>query len=95
MATFGGVWQAVVNGFAGIRPQAAHLLVDPHLPSRWSELRVRVRFRDVRIAVVLRHDEVRLIPEGTVDVLVPGSAITQVGPTGAVWRRTKHEWRLS
>jgi trehalose/maltose hydrolase-like predicted phosphorylase len=45
MATLGGLWQALVLGFAGIRPDGERLVVDPHLPPEWNALEVRLHFR--------------------------------------------------
>ena len=45
LATMGGMWQALAFGFAGLRPHAGMLHVDPVLPPSWSALELRVRFR--------------------------------------------------
>lgn len=44
LANLGGIWQALVHGFAGVavnRPDDEVLQIDPHVPSDWGELRVR------------------------------------------------------
>jgi alpha,alpha-trehalose phosphorylase len=41
----GGVWQALVFGFAGVRPRGDALVVDPRLPLEWGALELRLRFR--------------------------------------------------
>jgi trehalose/maltose hydrolase-like predicted phosphorylase len=60
LATMGGLWQAVVGGFAGVRPTAAGLVVAPALPNRWDSLSVTVRSRGivVRVTVDDRHVDV-------------------------------------
>ena len=58
VATMGGLWQAVVTGFAGIRPGPDGLTVDPHLPSRWTALTVRLRFRGARTTVRIEGKDV-------------------------------------
>lgn len=45
LATIGGLWQALVFGFAGVRPKAGRLLVDPRLPTEWNALELGLRFR--------------------------------------------------
>jgi trehalose/maltose hydrolase-like predicted phosphorylase len=45
LATMGGVWQALVFGFAGVRPRGDALVVDPRLPLAWGALELRLRFR--------------------------------------------------
>jgi trehalose/maltose hydrolase-like predicted phosphorylase len=45
LAAMGGLWQAFVFGFAGVRPHADVLRVEPHLPHEWEALELRLRFR--------------------------------------------------
>ncbi len=45
LATMGGVWQALVFGFAGVRPRGNALVVDPRLPPEWGAIELRLRFR--------------------------------------------------
>ena len=51
MATMGGLWQAAVMGFGGVRREDETLVVDPHLPPQWSSLDLHVRFRGSRVEV--------------------------------------------
>lgn len=76
LATMGGLWQAVVFGFAGIRPTAAGLRVDPHLPSRWRSLRVHLRFRGLPVTVEIDHGSVAVDAPPELPVLVHGRATT-------------------
>lgn len=75
VATMGGLWQAIVHGFAGIRPTADRLEIDPHLPSRWEALHLRVHFRGQRVAITI---EPRLI---TVDAADPVPLVIEGEPT--------------
>ena len=93
MATFGGLWQALVFGFAGVRPQRGVLTVDPRLPDEWSELRVRMRVRGTGVQLTASSDRFSLQPDGSVDVEVPGSGPMRVGPAGRTWDRTTRGWR--
>ena len=45
LATMGGLWQALVFGFAGVRPRQQKLVIEPHLPPDWGALELRLRFR--------------------------------------------------
>jgi trehalose/maltose hydrolase-like predicted phosphorylase len=45
LATMGGVWQALVFGFGGVRPRSDGLVVDPRLPPQWGALELHLRFR--------------------------------------------------
>jgi trehalose/maltose hydrolase-like predicted phosphorylase len=64
LATMGGLWQALVFGFAGIRPRDGALIVDPGLPDRWDALELRLCFRGRRMALRIDHDEVSLSGAG-------------------------------
>ena len=45
LATMGGLWQALVFGFGGVRPSGDRLVVDPRLPPEWGALELHLRFR--------------------------------------------------
>jgi trehalose/maltose hydrolase-like predicted phosphorylase len=45
LATMGGLWQALVLGFAGVRVSTDRLLVDPRLPPQWTGLHISLRYR--------------------------------------------------
>ncbi|HYN29131.1 MAG TPA: beta-phosphoglucomutase family hydrolase [Dermatophilaceae bacterium] len=94
MATFGGVWQALVFGYLGMRPEGRALRVDPRVPPTWERLRLRLRFRGVRLHVEAGPESMRLWAEGEVPVVVPGSEGTSVvGVEGADWVREGDGWR--
>ncbi len=44
-ASAGGLWQALVFGFAGLRPNGQGLILKPHLPAHWQQLAFCVRYR--------------------------------------------------
>ena len=52
-AALGGLWQAVVFGFAGTRFVGSRPSFDPHLPAGWRALRFRVRWRGVTYRVAI------------------------------------------
>ena len=56
IATQGGVWQAVVLGFAGVAPRADGLRLDPHLPPGWSALAFAAQWQGRRVRVTLRQE---------------------------------------
>ena len=54
LANLGGMWQAVVRGFAGLSisgPSDRSLTLAPVLPEPWKELRFRLRWRNARVSV--------------------------------------------
>jgi trehalose/maltose hydrolase-like predicted phosphorylase len=60
VATMGGLWQALVFGFAGVRPQGDHLVVDPRLPPEWHALELGLRFRGEPLRVRIERNNVSL-----------------------------------
>ena len=56
VASTGGVWMALVYGFAGMRDFDGELTFDPRLPAEWDGLAFGLRFRDRQLRIELRHD---------------------------------------
>jgi trehalose/maltose hydrolase-like predicted phosphorylase len=56
MATLGGLWQAVIFGFAGMSLQPDGLAFAPWLPSRWCRLKFSVQWRGRDIALALDRE---------------------------------------
>jgi trehalose/maltose hydrolase-like predicted phosphorylase len=59
-AAMGTVWQAVALGYAGLRPEGDTLHIEPHLPSHWDALEVRVSFRGVPVRVNIEETAVHV-----------------------------------
>lgn len=55
-ASAGGLWQAVVFGFAGLRLTKDGWTVDPHLPEGWTRLKFTFRYRGARQVVELANE---------------------------------------
>jgi kojibiose phosphorylase len=56
-ASTGGVWQAAVFGFAGLRRSAEGWIVRPRLPQHWERLAFSYRFHGKPCAVDIRRAE--------------------------------------
>ena len=54
MAAMGGLWQAAVMGFAGIRRRGEALAVEPALPPAWRRFGVPLWFRGSRLEIEVR-----------------------------------------
>src|SRR5208282_6214531 len=78
MATFGGVWQAVLTGFAGVSVSGGVLRVDPRLPTSWQCLQVRFRCLGRRICVTITPEAAEVGADGPIPVQRPGSQPQQV-----------------
>jgi trehalose/maltose hydrolase-like predicted phosphorylase len=72
LATMGGLWHALVHGFAGIRVKHDRLVVDPRLPLAWQALEVRLRFRDFPLRLRIEPGGVELDGEGLTLLRVDG-----------------------
>jgi alpha,alpha-trehalose phosphorylase len=58
VASCGGVWMALVNGFAGLRDtDGGALRFTPRLPADWSGMRFRLIYRGSRMEVEMRPGE--------------------------------------
>jgi trehalose/maltose hydrolase-like predicted phosphorylase len=86
LATMGGVWQALVFGFAGVRPTAGALDIDPHLPDAWDALELRLRFRGNPVRVRIEHEELEVEAE-------EGAPITVCGTPGRRFVRDEDTWK--
>ncbi|WP_423921549.1 glycoside hydrolase family 65 protein [Frigoribacterium sp. 2-23] len=58
VASTGGVWAALVNGFGGMRDWLGSITFDPRLPAGWSELTFRVTIKNSRVRVDLASHEI-------------------------------------
>jgi len=93
LATMGGVWQALVMGFAGVRPAGDALAVDPRLPDAWSGLDLRLRFRGVPLRLRAEHELV------AVDAAAPVRVRAGNGPAVTAqrlrWTKVNDSWEVS
>ena len=91
LATMGGVWQAMAFGFAGLRPRAGRLLIDPHLPPSWSGLSLRVRFRGSSVGIHAEPSQIAIDADRRTAIAV-GGADYVVGPGTMEFRRREGQW---
>jgi alpha,alpha-trehalose phosphorylase len=76
VASTGGVWMALVHGFAGMRDHGGRMSFDPRLPSRWGRLAFSLRFQDRVLRVVLETDllELTVLEGDALEVDVRGAS---------------------
>jgi trehalose/maltose hydrolase-like predicted phosphorylase len=87
VATLGGLWQAVVFGFAGMRADADGLHFDPQLPPIWQTLKFRVQWRGKRLQISLQSEPLTftgLLEAGDTLPLTVGD-LPQVLREGMAW----------
>ncbi|MDK7743151.1 glycoside hydrolase family 65 protein [Helcobacillus massiliensis] len=72
IASAGGVWNALVHGFGGLRSDSEQLEFDPRLPAAWPSLEFSLLVRGSRFEVRVTADEIAFTlldgPEIEVDV---------------------------
>jgi trehalose/maltose hydrolase-like predicted phosphorylase len=79
MASLAGAWTALVGGFGGLRDDEGVMSLNPHLPDALTRLRFRLRWRDFRLTVDARHDEVTYTlrdgPDGRLSIRHAGEEV--------------------
>jgi trehalose/maltose hydrolase-like predicted phosphorylase len=93
-AAMGGVWQAVVYGFLGVRPNGAgELAVDPRLPEGWRSIDVRLRHRGAPVRIHAEHETLLITCRRPVRVRLGGGPSVPVSPPEARFVRSGAEWK--
>jgi trehalose/maltose hydrolase-like predicted phosphorylase len=72
LATMGGVWQALVFGFAGVRATSGELALDPRLPEAWDALELRLQYRGYPLRIRIEHEALEIDAHPAVPVSVGG-----------------------
>ncbi|MEA3453449.1 MAG: glycoside hydrolase family 65 protein [Candidatus Caldatribacteriota bacterium] len=58
-ASLGGNWQAVVNGFGGVRiTNDGKLRINPHLPKRWKNLKFKITWRGEKYSIEINKNKI-------------------------------------
>jgi trehalose/maltose hydrolase-like predicted phosphorylase len=85
LAAMGGLWQAIVFGFAGVSsrgPDDRVLVVDPRLPDHWRELRIRMLWHGVRVRLICRNQAVYVGCSSPLSVLAGSGRVVSVDCPG-------------
>jgi trehalose/maltose hydrolase-like predicted phosphorylase len=93
LATMGGLWQAMVLGFGGVRPAGDALAIDPRLPPDWERLELPVRFHGRPVRVTVEPERILVRARGPVPVVVPGAGRLVVRREGLELQRDAEGWR--
>nr|WP_245354408.1 glycosyl hydrolase family 65 protein [Brachybacterium sacelli] len=77
VASAGGVWNALVHGFGGMRHEEGRLSFDPRLPEGWPELSFPLTVRGSRVRVRVLPEEIILTLEtgAELEVTVRGRSV--------------------
>jgi alpha,alpha-trehalose phosphorylase len=84
IASAGGVWNALVHGFGGMRQEDGRISFDPRLPEDWPELSFPLTVQGSRFRVRLVREEISFTLESgeELEVSVRGETV-RVGADGA------------
>ena len=63
VASTGGVWSALVNGFGGLRDHDGRLRLAPRLPDHWTSLTFRITWRGTRVRFELTATSLSMVVE--------------------------------
>jgi trehalose/maltose hydrolase-like predicted phosphorylase len=92
LATIGGVWQALVQGFLGLSVAGDVLHADPRLPADWGSIQIRLRCLGARLTLSVAPDLLTIGTDRPIRVCPKGASPVQI--TGAVaFRRAGPYWQ--
>lgn len=63
-ASVGGIWQAAVMGFGGVRVAGGRLRIHPSLPKEWEELQFRIVWRNSPLVITVTKNEMKIRNKG-------------------------------
>jgi trehalose/maltose hydrolase-like predicted phosphorylase len=93
LAAMGGAWQALVQGFAGIRPTHDALLVDPRLPAAWTGLEIPVTYHGARVRFRFEPESVWVDADRSLPIRFPGARLVRLAGGSARFRRGRGGWQ--
>jgi trehalose/maltose hydrolase-like predicted phosphorylase len=93
LAAMGSVWQALVQGFAGIRPGRDALLIDPRLPPTWAALEVPVRYHEAHVRFRVEPESVLIDADRALRLRFPGDRTAHLARGRARFRRGSDGWQ--
>ncbi|HYE37100.1 glycoside hydrolase family 65 protein [Methylocaldum sp.] len=95
-AALGGLWQAVIFGFAGLSLLPDGLGFTPHCPTEWRALRFTVAWRGIRLHVEIRPEAVEIVAEGekSLAVQIGGAPPARLASGQRIrWEQVKGAWK--
>jgi trehalose/maltose hydrolase-like predicted phosphorylase len=81
IAGLGGVWQAVVLGFAGVGLEHDRIRIDPHLPQHWRNMVFTLQWqgRPVEVSITATSVRVAITDGEPVEIRIAGKSHTLAG----------------
>ena len=85
VATMGGLWRALAQGFAGLGVSGDALTVDPRLPSTWEGLTLRLTFRGAHVLVRAGRGSVEVSTDAPLRLALPDGTTRRLA-AGSTWQ---------
>lgn len=77
-ASYGGIWQCIIYGFAGVRMIGEKLHFNPKLPEELKGIKFNMYYMGQRLEVVVKEEAITITNQGTqsVSITVKGKEVT-------------------
>jgi trehalose/maltose hydrolase-like predicted phosphorylase len=92
LGAMGSVWQALVHGFAGVRPHPRHLALDPRLPSAWSALEIPLQHAGRHLRIRIERDVLTLTTDNPLVIRLADGPMRRVAAGQTRYRRRRDDW---
>ncbi|OGI23424.1 MAG: hypothetical protein A2287_02520 [Candidatus Melainabacteria bacterium RIFOXYA12_FULL_32_12] len=94
MAAMGGVWQAIVMGFAGMYIYDEGLMLDPHLPDHWENLEFSIYWHGQKVNLQINKDKIilEIIGDKKVNISVGFDNWRELDPNNTYSAHKVHKW---
>lgn len=69
-ASLGGIWNCIIQGYAGLSHNMESIEFNPHLPEKWSSIQFYIKVKSDYVKVTVSNDKVVLEPETKSDTPV-------------------------
>jgi len=93
LAAMGSVWQALVFGFVGARPNGEVLELDPRIPDAWRSLEIRLRFHGTKVLIRVAPTTLDIWADEPMQVRLRGGTVVRLGPGRKHWSRSARRWK--
>jgi trehalose/maltose hydrolase-like predicted phosphorylase len=91
----GGLWQAAVFGFGGVRADGNAVRIDPRLPGTWERLVFPIQWRGTRISVDVTRTVLELDLHAPATVAIGQGAPVPLDAGRFVARKECDGWSLA
>lgn len=80
LGSLGGIWNAVIEGFGGIRITDNGLRIEPHIPKSWQSLEFSIVWKNAKVRLAISHRDFSVISDKKIKFIYHDN-FYQVEPT--------------